>query len=55
MPFCPMARHAFDYNFNIIAIQLQDRKEMYILASDFSKKTLNTYLKLEIRIVCKEF
>ena len=29
---------------------------MYILASFFfSKKTLNTYLKLEIRVVCREF
>ena len=29
---------------------------MYILASVFfSKKTINTYLKLEIRVVCKEF
>ena len=28
---------------------------MYILASDFSKKEINTYLKLEIRDVCREF
>ena len=28
---------------------------MYILASDFFKKTINTYLKLEIRVVCREF
>ena len=29
---------------------------MYILASDFfSKKTINTYLKLEIRDLCREF
>jgi len=35
------------------AIQLS---EMYILASVFfSKKTINTYLKLEIRVACREF
>jgi hypothetical protein len=30
---------------------------MYILASVFffSKKTINTYLKLEIRVACREF
>ena len=29
---------------------------MYILTSDlFFKKTINTYLKLEIRVVCREF
>ena len=28
---------------------------MYILASDFFEKEKNTYLKLEIRVVCKEF
>ena len=29
---------------------------MYILASDFFfKKTINTYLKLEYRVVCREF
>ena len=28
---------------------------MYILASDFFLKTINTYLKLEIRVVCRGF
>ena len=28
---------------------------MYILASDVFEKTINTYLKLEIRVVCREF
>ena len=28
---------------------------MFILASDFFEKTVNAYLKLEIRLVCKEF
>ena len=28
---------------------------MYILASDFFEKDENTYLKLEIRVVCREF
>ena len=28
---------------------------MNILASDFSKKTINTYFKQEIRVVCREF
>ena len=28
--------------------------EMYILSSDFSKKTINMYLKLDICVVCKE-
>ena len=28
---------------------------MYILASDFFEKTINKYLKLEIRVVCREF
>jgi len=28
---------------------------MYILASVFWKQTTNTYLKLEIRVVCREF
>ena len=29
--------------------------EMYILASDFSEKTTNTYSKLENRVVCRVF
>ena len=28
---------------------------MYILASVFFEKTINTYLKLEIRVACREF
>ena len=28
---------------------------MYILAFVFSKKTINTYLKLKIRVACREF
>ena len=28
---------------------------MYILTSVFSKKTINTYLKLEIPVACREF
>ena len=28
---------------------------MYILASDFFEKTINTYLKLEIHVECREF
>ena len=28
---------------------------MFILASDFSKNAINTFLKLEIRVVCREF
>ena len=28
---------------------------LYILASDFSTKMINAYLKLEIRVVCREF
>ena len=28
---------------------------MYILSSEFSKKTINTYLKVESCVVCKEF
>ena len=27
---------------------------LYILASDFFKKTINTYLKLEIRVMCRK-
>ena len=29
--------------------------KMYILASDFFEKTINTFLKIEIRVVCREF
>ena len=28
---------------------------MYILASDFFNKTINTYPKLEIRVMCENF
>ena len=28
---------------------------MYILLSDLFEKEINTYLKLEIRVVCREF
>ena len=28
---------------------------MYILSSDFFEKEINTFLKLEIRFVCREF
>ena len=29
--------------------------DLYIFVSDFFKKTINTYLKLEICVMCREF
>ena len=30
-------------------------RAMYILASDFFERDINSYLKLEIRVLCEEF
>ena len=45
--------------YSCVGVELQIRSEtkMYILAASvfFEKKTINTYLKLEICVACREF